>query len=98
MLEAAKRACRVTAAAYDGEIADLISAAKADLAATAGIRAEKAQDESDPLVRAAILTYCRARFGSPANYEQLKASYDEQKAQMQSIKAYAEWGNDDGES
>lgn len=97
MLEAAKRACRVTAAAYDEELTDLIAAAKADLA-LAGVARETAMDENDPLIRRAILTYCRSNFGSPENYEKLKASYDEQKAQLQGAATYAEWGMSDGES
>jgi uncharacterized phage protein (predicted DNA packaging) len=92
MLEEAKRACRVSAAAYDDEIRDLIEAAKADMMA-AGIKEDKAKDEDDPLVRMAIKTYCRANFGSPPDYERLKASYDEQKAQLQGHKPYARWGN-----
>ena len=94
MLEEAKRACRVTAAAYDDEIKDLIAGAKADLAMTAGIPKETAEDENNPLVRMAIKTYCRAHFGSPPNYAQLKTSYDEQKAQLQSATAYAEGSTD----
>ena len=40
------------------------------------------------LVAQAVITYCRMNFGSPKNYDQLKASYDEQKAQMQMMTGY----------
>ena len=93
MLEAVKKACRVTAAAYDDELLDLIEAAKADLE-LAGV-ARNEQSDTDPLIRRAVITYCRANFGTPGNYDKLKASYDEQKAQMQGAARYR--GGDNGE-
>lgn len=97
MLNAVKKACRVTAAAYDEELLDLIEAAKADLA-LAGVEEEKVRNDTDPLIRRAVTTFCRMNFGAPENYDKLKASYDEQKAQLQGAGYYAKWGNDDGES
>ena len=94
MLEAVKKACRVTAAAYNDELTDLIAAAKADLA-LAGVTEAQAQSDTDPLIRRAVITYCRANFGAPSNYDKLKASYDEQKAQLQGATKYR--GGDDGE-
>lgn len=96
MLEAVKRACRVTAAAYDDELTDLIAAAKADLA-LAGVTQGKAGDDTDPLIRRAVITFCRLNFGAPDNYDKLKASYDEQKAQLAGAADYAKWGDTDGE-
>ena len=97
MLEAVKKACRVTAAAYDDELIGLIAAAKADLA-LAGVKKEKAENDTDPLIKRAVITCCKLNFGAPENYDTLKASYDEQKAQLQGAATYAEWGTDDGES
>lgn len=94
MLEAVKKACRVTADAYDDELTDLIDAAKADLA-LAGVAQGKANDETDPLIRRAVKTFCRMNFGAPENYDKLKASYDEQKAQLQGSVKYGV--TDDGE-
>lgn len=91
MLEAAKRACRVSSDAYNGEIEDLIAAAKADLGLH-GVEGE----EDDPLIKRAILTYCKANFGKADNYAELKASYDEQKAQMGMATGYTDWGDADG--
>lgn len=93
MLGAVKKACRVTAAVYDDELTDLIAAAKADLA-LAGV-AQNEQSDTDPLIRRAVITYCRAHFGAPGNYDKLKASYDEQKAQLQGAVKYR--GGDNGE-
>lgn len=96
MLEAVKKACRVTAAAYDDELIGLIAAAKADLA-LAGVKKERAEDDTDPLIKRAVITFCKLNFGAPENYDKLKASYDEQKAQLQGAAMYAEWGETDGE-
>ena len=78
--------------AFDTEITDLIDAAQADLK-IAGI---SIIDEQDPLLIRAVITYCRANFGQPDDYDRLKASYDEQKAQLQTATGYTDWGNDNG--
>lgn len=90
MLERAKRACRVTDPAFDDEINGLITAARLDL----GIAGVLPQFVDDELVNQAILTYCRCHFGSPEDYDRLKASYDEQKAQLMSATGYTDWGDD----
>ena len=46
----------------------------------------------DPLYVQAVITYARAHFGSPEDYDRLKASYDEQKAQLQMATGYTDWG------
>ena len=92
MLERAKLALRVKTDAFDAEITDLIDAAQADLK-IAGI---SIIDEQDPLLIRAVITYCRANFGQPDDYDRLKASYDEQKAQLQTATGYTDWGNDNG--
>jgi hypothetical protein len=38
------------------------------------------------------------RFGSPPDYDRLKASYDEQKAQLQMSTGYTDWGDSDAEA
>lgn len=81
MLDAVKLALRITTTAYDSEISALIESAKADLGIV-GIT------EDDDLVKQAIKTYVRMNFGSPSDYDRLKRSYDEQKAQMQSATGY----------
>jgi hypothetical protein len=47
----------------------------------------------DEFVLQAIRTYCRANFGNPSNYDRLKASYDEQKAQLGMRSGYTKWVN-----
>lgn len=77
MLEKIKLALRITTDAFDEEILDLQEAALADLALV-GIE----NPETDPLIARAIITYCRVNFGEPDDYDRLKKSYDEQKAQL----------------
>lgn len=85
MLARAKLALRVKTNAFDSELTDLISAACADL----GIVGVTALDTStDPLIIRAVITFCRVNFGSPDEYERLKASYDEQKAMLKSCTGY----------
>ena len=43
---------------------------------------------TDPLIVRAICAYVRAHFGSPADYDRLKAAYDENKAQLQTATGY----------
>lgn len=85
MLKKVKLALRITTDAFDSEITDLIRAACADLGIV-GVTATS--DTSDPLLIRAITTYCRLHFGQPDDYDRLKASYDEQKAQLISCTGY----------
>lgn len=63
VLDDVKVALRIAATTtdFDGEINDLISAAIDDLK-LAGVAADKAID-TDPLIKRAITTYCKAYFG-----------------------------------
>lgn len=83
----AKAACRVTTVYYDTEINDLVDAALLDLT-FGGLYTV---DENDPLVIRAVCTYCKMNLGNPENYDRLKASYDEQKAQLGTATGYTNW-------
>lgn len=48
-------------------------------------------DTQDPLIRRAVITYCRANFWPTGDYDKLKASYDEQKAQLRMTTNYTDW-------
>ena len=85
ILSETKNAMRLTKTEYDSEISRLIDAACADLC-IAGITATS--ETEDPILIMAIITYCRLNFGSPSDYDRLKASYDEQKAQLQTATGY----------
>lgn len=85
ILPKVKLALRVTTNAFDTELSDLIESAKADLGIVAQVI-----DETDPLTAQAIITYCKCNFGEPNDYDRLKKSYDEQKAQMRANPVYKE--------
>ena len=84
-----KLTLRVVTDDFDEEISDLIDSAQEDLK-TAGFIIPEPIDE---LVLMAVKTYVRAHFGNPENYERLKASYDEQKAQLSMRSGYTKWAN-----
>ena len=86
MLEKVKMALRITTDAYDDELEELIDAAQLDMG-IAGVIPE----EIDPIVSRAIITYCKMSFGLPEDYDKLKASYDEQKAQLSNATGYTDW-------
>lgn len=85
MLDKVKLALRITTDAFNSEITGLIAAACADLGVV-GVDVETTT--ADPLLIRAIITYCRVNFGSPDDYDRLKASYDEQKAQLITCTGY----------
>lgn len=85
MLNKVKMALRITTNAYDAELEDLINAACADLGV---VGVDASSSTGDSLLTMAIITYTRMRFGQPDDYERLKASYDEQKAQLISCTGY----------
>lgn len=88
MLEKVKLALRITTYAFDTELSDLIDAALLDL----GIAGVTVPDACDALVTRAVITYCKMSFGLPEDYDRLKKSYDEQKAQLSNATGYTEWG------
>lgn len=61
MLEDVRDALRVSGNDLDGEIQDLIDAAKADLSLS-GVHPSKIID-TDPLIKRAVIVYCKAHFG-----------------------------------
>lgn len=96
LLDKVKVACRVTSDAYNDELTDLISAALADIGIP-DINADLLTDTESlmPLVQRAVITYCKMNFGyatlAEDQYDHLKASYDEQKAQMLMNSNYTTW-------
>ena len=86
-----KLALRIKTDAFDDELNDLIAAARLDLG-VAGVVYPENENEIDSLVRRAIITYCRVNFGTPDDYDRLKRSYDEQKAQLATNTGHTDWG------
>lgn len=87
MRDKVKLALRIVTTAYDDEIDHLIAAAFLDL----GIAGVVVPEDMNDLVLRAVITYCRVHFGSPDDYDRLKASYDEQKAQLMTATGYTVW-------
>ena len=88
MLDQVKMALRIKTNVYDSELTYLIAAAKLGL----GIAGVVLPGELDELVTRAIITYCKLSFGIPEDYDRLKVSYDEQKAQLSTATGYTDWG------
>lgn len=85
-----KTALRITTDAFDDELTDLIAAAQIDLQIAGVVIPE----ELDAIVKRAIVTYCKMNFGLPDDYDRLKKSYDEQKAQLSTATGWTDWGED----
>lgn len=90
MLEQVKLALRISTLAFDVELMGLIESAKIDL----GIAGVTLPEELDSVCTTAIITYCKLHFGEVDRvemYNRLKASYDEQKAQLSMATGYTTW-------
>lgn len=93
MLNLVKLALRITTNAYDDELTQLISSAVIDLGFGGMVDTITVQN-ADSVVKQAIITYCKMNFGLPEDYDRLKRSYDEQKAQLGTATNYTDWGAD----
>lgn len=83
LLDDVKLALRISPGtiAFDGEVQDLIASAIADLGLS-GVASEKL-DDADPLIKRAIVTYCKAHFGwDNPDAERLAKAYDMLKAHL----------------
>ena len=87
VLDKIRRALRLTTNAYDEELQSLQQAALLDLQ-IAGVVTES----GDALIERAVITYVRMHFGTPDDYDRIKKSYDEQKAQLSMATGYTDWG------
>lgn len=81
---------RSSANKLDGEIEDLILAARADLV-RGGVLPDRAADESDPLIKQAVSTYVKAEFGlDNEDADKYRASYKSQKIALSMASDYIE--------
>ena len=51
---------------------------------------------TDDTVKTAMITYCRANFGSPPDYDKLAASYDLQRRKLANATGYTDFGEECG--
>lgn len=94
MLTAVKLALRITTTAFDDELNQLIEAAKTDLGIAGVTVPVTTESDLDQIIQRAIITYCKLNFGELDRvemYDRLKASYDEQKAQLSMATGYTVW-------
>lgn len=87
LIDDARLALRISTTAFDSELTDLINAAQTDL----GIAGVTLPETLDAICKRAVITYCKLNFGQPDDYDRLKASYDEQKAQLSMATGYTTW-------
>ena len=87
LINAAKMANRMTTTAFDSEVERLLDAALLDM----GVAGVVVPDEMDALVEQCAITYFLMNFGEPDQYDRLKRSYDEQKAQLSTCTGYTTW-------
>lgn len=88
MKDRVKLALRITTTAFDDEINGLISSGLADLGLVGIDPATIVSGTTDELVITAVTTYVKLHFGEPSDPDRLKASYDEQKAQLITASGY----------
>ena len=93
MFDKVKLALRITTDAFNEEIQDLINAACLDLGIAGVIESQAVTTSDNALIIRAVTTYCKLHFGNPTekDYDRLKASYDEQKAQLATSTGYTDW-------
>lgn len=87
LIEKARIARRITTDKFDSQISDLLDAAALDL----GVAGVTIPTSAGPLVEQAQITYFLLHFGQPDDYDRLKRSYDEQKAQLATHTGYTVW-------
>jgi hypothetical protein len=78
ILDDVKTALRIKNTAYDSEITDLVAACKIDLGLAGIIKI----DDTDAIIKRAIIIYCKANFGSNPDSEKYQRSYDMLKCSL----------------
>jgi len=90
LLDDIKLTLRISNTAFDSEISDLISAAQSDLKLS-GVLESKVNDDTDPLIKRAIIIYVKANFGwNNPDAEKLQHSYNMLKIHLALSQEYAE--------
>lgn len=97
LIQDAKLRLRLHTDAFDNEIGDLIDTAADDLIKRNAIQESQLSGTTvAPLIKRAIMTFCRAYFGDPDNQERYKADYDEQKQTLMMTSGYTNWSENNG--
>lgn len=89
LLTSVKNAMRIDGSYHDEELIDLIETAKL-LLKEVGVLEGKLID-TDPLIRKAVITYCKANFGIDASEgEKFARSFEEMKKLLSLLSSYTE--------
>lgn len=94
ILEDIKHAIRVKTDSVNGEIEDLIAAAKRELE-IAGVYIT---DESEPTAKQAIKLYCKANYGYDENAERFRQAYEALRDSMALSGEYGKVESDGSET
>lgn len=94
LLIAGKRDLEIAGVTITGDIVITITEDEQ----TGVITATDSSTITDDLVITALITYCRANFGSPTDYDRLAASYDLQRRQLANATGYTDFGGETEES
>lgn len=95
LLDDVKTQLRITISDLDGEVQDLIDAAQADLQLS-GVRADKVEDVTDPLIKRVVVLYCKANFGyDNPDADRFQRSYDLLKVHLTLSTDYVEVDDDE---
>ncbi|NMA75613.1 MAG: DNA-packaging protein [Bacteroidales bacterium] len=96
MFKDVKNALRISGRDLDNEVLDLIESAKADLALS-GVHKDKISDIYDPLIKRAVIIYCKANFGydDPKLSERFQESYTSLKQHLTLSSEYTTAGDDE---
>lgn len=83
LMDDVKLNLRLDTNAFDtGELDILIAAAKNDLY-HAGVQQNKAEDETDPIIKRGIILFCKANFGTDADIQaKWQKAYDAYKVSL----------------
>ena len=83
-----RRYLRITTSALDGEITDLISAARDDLA-LGGVLTDRVENESDALIKHAVAVFVKAGFGlDNADADKYREAYTDLKKRLMNADQY----------
>lgn len=83
---------RINHDGFDGELQELAEAARGELI-LAGVLPERAEDESDPLIKQAVAAYLKANFGfdSP-DADKYREAFEKMKIRLTLSSDYIETG------
>ena len=92
LLKAAEKDLRIAGVEIEGECDFEIEITTDAITGEKSITVTDNSTIEDEMVQTAMITYCRANFGSPPDYEKLAKSYDLQRRQLANATGYTNFG------